>query len=213
MLLHLVRQHALQRLAFEVFGNLAEGLGDLGVSVTHLDQPQRCFSCVPRGHDDIRPFVLHRLAADDDGVRSRRDEAVQVASHVDLGDVAGLQGAGLAFQRGIVAAQLVHGNACGERNALLDLLAILPLLVVQLAGLLLQNLVALLANRGDVCIWNAGCHDLLQRLLDDVGGRTILGRHIRIAQVGDLLGFGLVVAHCVGGGAVTSPRVGRMLLP
>mmetsp|Transcript_163787 Transcript_163787/g.520571 ORF Transcript_163787/g.520571 Transcript_163787/m.520571 type:complete len:216 (+) Transcript_163787:766-1413(+) len=191
-----MRQNTLHMLAPEVLRDLAEGLGDLRVRVSDLHQTQSRLGAIPSGHDGVRTFVLDLLVADNDGVRGRGDEAIDVTSQVDLGHVAGLQNARLALHGGEVAEDLVHRDARGEGDALLDLL-VLDLLVVQLAGLLLHDLVAHLAHRCDVGIGDTCLHDLLQGLLDDVAGRAVLGGHIRVAEVGDLLalGFVAVVAH------------------
>mmetsp|Transcript_1518 Transcript_1518/g.4477 ORF Transcript_1518/g.4477 Transcript_1518/m.4477 type:complete len:401 (+) Transcript_1518:242-1444(+) len=193
-LLQLVREDALHRLAAVLVRDLGECLGDLRVGVANLDQAQRRLGGVPRALDDVGPLVVDLLLADHDGVGGAGDETVKVARHVDLGHIPILELPRLALQGGEVAHDLVHGDARRERDALLDLAPLAVLLVVELSGLLLDELVAHLAEGGDVGAVLALLDDLLEGLVDDVARGAVLGGDVGAAQVRDLL-LGLVVGH------------------
>mmetsp|Transcript_59902 Transcript_59902/g.175069 ORF Transcript_59902/g.175069 Transcript_59902/m.175069 type:complete len:209 (+) Transcript_59902:719-1345(+) len=187
-------ENALHGLAAELAGHFGKGFRHGCVGLTDLHQADSSLRSVPRGHDDVCPLVLYGVLADDDGVCRSGDEAVDVAGHVHLGNVACLQLPGLPLQGGEVADQLVHRDARGEGNALFYLAALL-LLVEKLAGLLLHDLVAHLAQRGYVGILHARLNHLLQGLVHDVTCGAVLRCHVRVAQVADLLVLGLV-RHC-----------------
>mmetsp|Transcript_24234 Transcript_24234/g.53813 ORF Transcript_24234/g.53813 Transcript_24234/m.53813 type:complete len:201 (-) Transcript_24234:73-675(-) len=199
MLLQLVRQDALHWFAVELRRHLCEGLCDLGVRVADLDQAQGSLGSVPCRHHHIGTLVFDLVCANDDRVRRSCDETIDVAGHVDLHHIARLDRPRLPLERGIVAHQLVHRNASREGDTLLDLanLVVLAfqLLVVQLPRLLFHDLVAQLAKGRNVCLINACLDDSRQRLVDDVARSPVLGRDIRVAEIADLLGLGLVVAH------------------
>mmetsp|Transcript_16629 Transcript_16629/g.35148 ORF Transcript_16629/g.35148 Transcript_16629/m.35148 type:complete len:301 (+) Transcript_16629:403-1305(+) len=195
MLLQLVGENSLRGLATELSCDLGEGLGDRSVLVPDLDKAQCSLCTIPSRADDVGPLVLHGRAADNQSVGRCRDEAVDVARQVDLHHIPLLQLPRLTLEGRVVAKQLVHRDASGKRDTLLNLL-VLDLLVVELACLLLDHLIAGLTEFDDVCIHDALGDHGRQGLVHDLGSGLVLGGDVRAAEVGDLLGLGLVVAHC-----------------
>ena len=61
-------------------------------------------------------------AGNDAGLSDNGDETVDVATHIDLADIAGLEDDALLGVGGVVANAIVDGNAGREGDALLDLL-------------------------------------------------------------------------------------------
>jgi len=107
VLLQLVGLHAVHHLAAEVLNDLSKGLGHLQVGVAHLHEAQSGLRCVPRRVDDVGTPVFHLRLADHHGVGRARDEAIDVARHVNLSNVSSLEQLRLAFKRRIVTNELI----------------------------------------------------------------------------------------------------------
>merc|ERR1711971_218563 len=146
VLLQLVRQHALDRLAVVRLCDLLNCVRDRVGLVARLYKPKGRLRREVSGHDGVRGATLDLVvlgAPDDDGVRDYRDEAVDVSAQVDLHHVAVLErDVRVTVHWREMADAVVDRDAAWEGDALLHLLVLLE----RLRGFLLDALVTLGAN-------------------------------------------------------------------
>mmetsp|Transcript_77258 Transcript_77258/g.153369 ORF Transcript_77258/g.153369 Transcript_77258/m.153369 type:complete len:246 (-) Transcript_77258:244-981(-) len=134
VLLHLVRQHALHRIALICIRDLRNGLSNISVGRTIFEHTLSELGGGPCGHHHVSLATLRLLGSDEVRVRNHRDVAINVHTEVDLHHVpVGKHDLVLGEQRRVVANAVVDRDARGECHALLDLFAIL-LVIVNLAS-------------------------------------------------------------------------------
>jgi len=128
--------------------------------------------------DDILGLILLR---NDDGVANNRTEAIDLGTELDLDGLAGFElNSGLLLvsgQRGVRSDEARGRDSGGVREALGDLLA-----TVDLGKLLLDELVALLADGDDLLASNAELGDLSKDLLGDLSSSLVLGESIGVVE-------------------------------
>lgn len=147
----LVTQDAVKGLAAILVANSLDLVSEHGVLDAGSDGSGTSLSSVVCRKDHISLTALGGTA-DDEGVSSQGGEAIHVGTEVDAHEIAVLQGGAVLGHGRVMAADLVDGEASGESNATLEVLALLT--GAKLVSLSFDESVNLLAHGGDVSASN-----------------------------------------------------------
>lgn len=122
VLLHLVHEGSLDEVDAVGLSDLGEKRGNLVVLSAGGDELLAELAHVVGGAHEVVEDGGSLSAGNDAGLSDNGDETVDVATHIDLADIAGLEDDALLGVGGVVANAIVDGNAGREGDALLDLL-------------------------------------------------------------------------------------------
>lgn len=188
VLVLLVGQHTLGRLAAVGLADLVDVSSDIPVLVAGLDGSNSNLSSVPGSSDDVSDLAGHGSAANNEGISNNTAVAVDLGSKRNLDDIASLEGnlgLGIGGNGRQVGDTVVGGNGGGEGNALVDLLAL-----EDGGDLGVEQLVTLDTNVQQLGAVDTKSLDLLQDLLGDLTGSSVLVDDLGVGEGSVDVGLG-----------------------
>lgn len=127
VLLEVVGQDSFQRGHLVRIADFLDGVGDLVVEISWLDQSDGSLGSFVGSKKDICLFAGHGslgIGLDDNGVSSKGSKTIDMGSEFDLDKISFLDGSRLFGHGRVVAADLVDGDTGGEGDSLEDLLLV-----------------------------------------------------------------------------------------